>query len=44
VSFESGQRVPGTNNLAAIQHALEATGIEFINNDRGEGVVKLRKA
>lgn len=29
--------------LAAIQSALEAAGIEFVNDDRGEGVVKLRQ-
>ncbi|MCS0459950.1 helix-turn-helix transcriptional regulator [Rhizobium favelukesii] len=28
--------------LSAIQSALEVAGIEFINNDRGDGVVKLR--
>ncbi|WP_306907699.1 helix-turn-helix domain-containing protein [Rhizobium mesoamericanum] len=30
--------------LAAIQAALEAAGIEFVSNERGEGVVKLRTA
>ncbi|MBX5223798.1 transcriptional regulator [Rhizobium sp. NLR8a] len=30
------------NTVAKIQAALEAAGIEFINNDRGEGVVKPR--
>lgn len=28
--------------VAAIRAALELAGIEFINDDRGEGVVKLR--
>jgi transcriptional regulator with XRE-family HTH domain len=42
--FEKGRRVPGPNNLAAIKAALEKAGVEFISNDRGEGVVKLRKA
>lgn len=30
------------NNVAAVRAALESAGIEFINNERGEGVVKLR--
>ncbi|PDT09766.1 transcriptional regulator [Rhizobium sp. M1] len=30
------------NTVSKIQSALEAAGIEFINNDRGEGVIKLR--
>ena len=30
------------NTVAKIQTALEASGIEFINTDRGDGVVKLR--
>lgn len=29
-------------NLAAIRTALEAAGVEFINDDRGDGVVRLR--
>ena len=40
--FESGKRTPIANNLAAIRTALESAGVEFINDDRGEGVVKLR--
>jgi transcriptional regulator with XRE-family HTH domain len=30
VSFESGQRSPGVNNLAAIKAALEAAGAVFL--------------
>lgn len=40
--FEKGRRVPSINNLAAIRQALEAAGVEFINDDRGDGVVRLR--
>lgn len=29
--------------VAAIRTALEAANIEFINDDRGDGVVKLRR-
>lgn len=32
VSFEKGQRTPGANNLAAIRTALEAAGVEFIDD------------
>jgi transcriptional regulator with XRE-family HTH domain len=39
--FEKGRRVPTTNNLATIQRALEAAGVEFRNG--GEPGVKLRK-
>lgn len=31
VDFEKARRTPGTNNLAAIQAALEAAGVEFID-------------
>lgn len=39
--FERGRRVPNPNNLAAIQRALEAAGVEFTNG--GEPGVKLRR-
>jgi DNA-binding transcriptional regulator YiaG len=31
IDFEKGRRVPGRNNLAAIQRVLEEAGIEFID-------------
>ncbi|TQI75323.1 MULTISPECIES: helix-turn-helix domain-containing protein [Bosea] len=40
--FEKNRRIPGPNNLAAIRAAFEAAGVEFIDDERGEGVVKLR--
>ncbi|MBV8897076.1 MAG: helix-turn-helix transcriptional regulator [Acidobacteriaceae bacterium] len=39
--FEKGRRVPTTNNLAAIQRALEAAGVEFTNG--GQPGVRMRK-
>lgn len=39
--FERGRRTPIGNNLAAIQRALEAAGVEFTNG--GEPGVKLRR-
>lgn len=40
-NFERGATVPVANNLAAIQRALEAAGVEFTNGD--EPGVKLAK-
>lgn len=41
--FEKGRRVPAPNNLAAIQRALEAAGVIFVE-ENGEGPgVRLRK-
>jgi transcriptional regulator with XRE-family HTH domain len=39
--FEAGQRSPIPANLAALQKALEGTGVEFTNG--GEPGVKLRR-
>lgn len=39
--FETGKRVPISNNLAAIRRALEAAGVEFTNG--GEPGVKLKR-
>ncbi len=33
-NFEASERVPIANNLAALQRALEAAGVEFINGDQ----------
>jgi transcriptional regulator with XRE-family HTH domain len=44
VSFESGQRMPGANNLAAIRAAFEAAGVEFIAENGGGPGLRLRKA
>ena len=39
--FEKGRRVPTTNNLAAVQRALETGGVEFMNDNQPG--VRLRK-
>jgi transcriptional regulator with XRE-family HTH domain len=39
-NFEASRSVPGANNLAAIQRALEAAGVAFTNGN--EPGVKLR--
>lgn len=40
--FEKGRRVPGVNNLAAVQRALEAAGVQFIDENGGGAGVRLR--
>jgi predicted transcriptional regulator len=30
------------NNVASVVAVLQAAGIEFFNNDRGDGIIKLR--
>jgi DNA-binding XRE family transcriptional regulator len=43
VDFEKGRRTPNTNNLIALQAALEAVGVIFVA-ENGEGAgVRLRK-
>jgi transcriptional regulator with XRE-family HTH domain len=44
VDFERGARTPYPNNLAAIRAALEAAGVEFIDENGGGAGVRLRKA
>jgi transcriptional regulator with XRE-family HTH domain len=42
--FEIDKREPRADNLAAIKHALEEAGVEFIPAKRGKGVgVRLRE-
>jgi hypothetical protein len=42
-NFESGKTLPVTNNLDAIQRALEAAGVEFIEENGGGPGVRFRK-
>jgi transcriptional regulator with XRE-family HTH domain len=43
-NFEAGRTVPVTNNLDAIQRALETAGVEFIDENGGGPGVRLRKS
>lgn len=43
IDFERGARVPHQNNLAAIQRAFEAAGVEFIAENGGGPGVRLQK-
>lgn len=42
IHFEKGERTPVPNNLAAIRVALEAEGVEFIDENGGGPGVRLR--
>lgn len=42
-NFEAGRSVPVTNNLEAIQSALEAAGVEFIPENGGGAGVRMKK-
>ena len=38
IDFEKGRRTPGKNNLAAIRAALEAAGVQFLDEgDSADG-------
>jgi len=41
-NIERGSTDPRVSTLEAIRTALEAAGVEFINDERGDGVVRLR--
>ncbi|WP_249144920.1 helix-turn-helix transcriptional regulator [Bradyrhizobium sp. AUGA SZCCT0274] len=43
-NFEASRSIPVTNNLEAIQRALETAGVEFIDENGGGPGVRLRKA
>jgi transcriptional regulator with XRE-family HTH domain len=42
--FEGSAATPRNATLDVIKRALEAVGVIFIDDDRGEGVVRLRTA
>lgn len=42
-AFESSQTTPITNNLLAIQQALESNGVEFISANGGGAGVRLKE-
>lgn len=42
IHFEKGERTPVPNNLAAIRAALDAEGVEFIDENGGGPGVRLR--
>jgi transcriptional regulator with XRE-family HTH domain len=42
-AFEAGGSTPMTNNLKAMQEALEKAGIEFIAENGGGAGVRMRK-
>ena len=43
VDFETGKRTPQPRTLAAIRAALEAAGVEFIEQNGGGSGVRLRQ-
>ena len=42
IDFEKGQRIPRQATVASIRAALEAAGVQFLDNGEGPGV-RLRK-
>lgn len=42
VDHEKERRVVSAEAIAAIRKTVQSAGIEFIDDERGEGVVKLR--
>ena len=43
IDFEKGRRVPGRNNLTALQRALEDAGVEFTPENGGGAGVRLKR-
>lgn len=41
-NLQSGKSTPQSATLRILAQALQAAGVEFIDDERGEGVVKLR--